>query len=221
MVSYGLLAELTVNGKYGSGDLVPLDDDHINVTVRVLGPHWVQATDVLLFSNGRLIRDEKTMPDARRDLPLGVKWKGQWRIAAPKHDIHLVAIATGPGIAAPYWKTAKPYQPTSPDCVPRVIGCSGAVWLDVDDDGRATPAYDYAQQVFASSRGDLAKMMDGLSDYDHAVSVQLAHLYHSSGKSWFAPAAQEALRHAPEEAQAGVRMYLEAWRANQLARSEK
>ena len=221
MVSYGLLAELTINGKYRPGDLVRVGDDHVNVAVRVLGPHWVQATRVSLFSNGRQIRDEKISPDARRDLPAGVKWNGRWTIATPKHDVHLVAIATGPGVAAPYWKTAKPYQPTSPDWVPRVIGCSGAVWLDVDGDGHRTAAHDYAQRLFASYRGDLTRMMDSLSDYDRAVSAQVAHLYHSSGKSWFAPAAQEALHSAPEEAQAGVRMYLEAWRANQIARSQK
>jgi hypothetical protein len=48
LVSYGLLTELTVDGKYRSSDLAPLADRKLAVAVRVLGPHWVKATKVLL-----------------------------------------------------------------------------------------------------------------------------------------------------------------------------
>jgi len=219
MVSYGLLAELTVNGKYQPGDLARVDDEHVQVAVRVLGPHWVKATRVRLFANGQQIRDEEIGAETPHDLPVGVKWNGQWTIAAPAHDVHLVAIATGPGIDGLYWKTAKPYQPTAPDWEPHIVGCSGAVWLDVDGDGRKTAAYDYAQRLFAASSGDLDKLIDSLSEYDRAVAAQVAHRYQSSGKSWFTPTAQAALNRATDEAQAGVRSYLEAWRANQIARS--
>ncbi len=106
------------------------------------------------------------------------------------------------------------------DWEPRIIGCSGAVWLDVDGDGRRTAAYDYAQRLFAESRGDLEKLIDQLSDYDRAVAAQVAYLYQASGKSWFTPSAQAALHRGTEETQAGVRMYLEAWRENQTSRSQ-
>src|SRR5439155_10838637 len=51
LVSCGLLAEITVNGKYGPGDLVPASGA-VKVKVRVLGPGWVQADKVELYANG-------------------------------------------------------------------------------------------------------------------------------------------------------------------------
>src|SRR5439155_7226081 len=57
MVSYGLLAELTVNDKYGPGELAPVPDDVVRVAVRVLGPHWAKADRVQLFANGKMIRE--------------------------------------------------------------------------------------------------------------------------------------------------------------------
>ncbi|MCA9116234.1 MAG: CehA/McbA family metallohydrolase, partial [Planctomycetaceae bacterium] len=58
LVSYGLLAEIEVTGKYGPGSLVPLaaDEDHVAVTLRVLGPEWVSASRIMLFENGRLVQ---------------------------------------------------------------------------------------------------------------------------------------------------------------------
>jgi len=42
LVSYGLLTELTVNGKYGSGELAALAGTEVDVQVRILGPHWTR-----------------------------------------------------------------------------------------------------------------------------------------------------------------------------------
>ena len=220
MVSYGLLAELTVNDKYKSGELARTGGDRVEVAVRVLGPHWVEATRVRLFANGRQIRAEDISPDRPPDLPPGIKWERHWEIPVPKHDVHLVAIATGPGIDGPYWKSAKPYQPTSPEWEPRVVGCSGAIWLDADGDGRKTSAQEYASRLRAKSGDNLEQLIASLSDYDRAVAAQAAHLYQLSGESWFTPAAQAALKKATKESQHGVQMYLEAWRANQIAQRE-
>jgi hypothetical protein len=109
-------------------------------------------------------------------LPPGVKWKGEWKIPRPAHDVHLVAIATGPGIEGLYWRTAKPYQPTSPDPRTIVFGCSGAVWVDADRDGQATPARSYAEKLVEQAGGDWEKLVDGLRTYDGAVAAQAAHL---------------------------------------------
>ncbi len=219
MVSYGLLAELTVGGKYGPGELAPLPDDEVQVAVRVLGPHWVRADRVQLFVNGKLIREEAIDGTAPRDLPAGVKWNGAWTLPKPKHDVHLVAIATGPGIDGLSWRTAKPYQPASPQWEPRVVGCSGAVWLDADGDGRKTAAYDYAQRLFAESRGDLAKLVGGLREYDAAVAAQSAHQFQSSGGSVLSETTRALLKIAAPATQEGFRVYLDAWRENQRVRA--
>ena len=217
LVSYGLLVEITVDEKYRSGDLAQVGPQKFVVDARVLGPHWVQANRVRLFANGQLIRDETISADSQRDLPVGVQWKRRWTLDAPRHDVHLVAVATGPGIDQPYWKTAKPYQSTSPDWAPQILACSGAIWLDVDGDGRKTSAYDYAARLWGSGENELPELLAAMEPYDQAVAAQVAHLYQSSGRSWLTPKSQRQLKQATHVVQAGVRGYVEAWRANQLA----
>ncbi len=231
MVSYGLLAELTVEGSpapgtststrtiYGSGELAPVVGEQVQVTVRVLGPHWVKASQVILFANGQPIREAEISPNATKGLPMGVKWRGQWSIPRPKHDVFLTAIAIGPGIEGLYWKTAKPYQPVTPDWTPHVIGCSGAVWIDVDGDGRRSAAYDYAQRAVAAAQGDFAALLASLADYDQATAAQAAHAWQTAGNSLLSEPVSNALRQAAPAVQAGFQMYLEAWRENQMARA--
>ncbi len=217
MVSYGLLAELTINGKYRSGEIAKDLEDQIAVKLRVLGPHWTKATSWKLYANGQILREGSIQPSDK--LPLGVKAIEEFNIPRPKHDVHLVAIASGPGVDGLYWKTAKPYQPTSPDWDAKVIGCSGAVWLDIDGDGKRASAYDYASKLFANSKGDLEKLAKLLSDYDEAVAAQAAHLYQSSGKSLLTSESQASLKGADTKTLAGFRAYIDAWRENQAARA--
>ena len=219
LVSYGLIAELTVNDKYRSGELATVPDDEVRVGLRVLAPHWIDATRVMLFANGELIRSAEIDKQALRDLPPGVKWQAEWLIPRPRHDLHLAAIAIGPGIDGPWWKTAKPYQPVSPDWEPHVVGCSGAVWLDIDGDGRPTAAFDYAQRAYAAAAGDLAKLVAGLAEYDAATSAQGAHLFRGAGGSLTSAESQAVLQAAAPGVQTGFRRYLEAWRANEIARA--
>jgi hypothetical protein len=221
LVSYGLIAELTVNDKYRSGEVASVPDDEVRVGLRVLAPHWVEASRVMLFANGELLRSEEIEAGALRDLPPGVKWQADWLIPRPRHDVHLVAIAIGPGIDGPWWKTAKPYQPVSPDWEPHVIGCSGAVWLDVDGDGRPTAAFDYAQRVYAATAGGLAKLVAGLAEYDAATSAQAAHLFRAAGGSLTSAESQAVLQVAAPGVQTGFRRYLEAWRENEIARAAR
>src|SRR5207253_7250815 len=133
----------TVNGRYGPGDLVPVTDA-VNVAVRVLGPSWVSADRVELYANGQKIREARIAEGASA----GVKWSGEWRLPRFRHDVHLVAIASGPGISDLYWPIAKPFQPASPVVKRRVIAATGAVWLDGDGDAKRTSAREYARRLF-------------------------------------------------------------------------
>ncbi len=218
MVSYGLLAELTVNEKYHSGETAALGDNELRVDVRVLGPHWVRASQVQLFSNGHMIRETAISSEPDSKLPIGVKWSSGWTIPKPRHDVHLVAIATGPGVDGLYWRTAKPYQPISPAWEPRVIGCSGAVWVDADKDGRRTSARDYAERLVAASDKDVTKLIESLSMYDEAVVSQAAHLLRASGLSLQSQPLLTALKTASPATQAGFGAYAEACRENEIAR---
>jgi hypothetical protein len=220
LVSYGLIAELIVNGKHRSGELVTMTGDSVQVDVRVLGPHWNHASEVRLYGDGSLIREQQLSGEPNGELPAGVQWKGQWTLPRPKHDMHLVAIAIGKGIDRPYWKTAKAYQPVSPDWEAHTIGCSGAVWLDGDGDGRRTAAWGYADRLCAASAGDPEKLLSSLAAYDEATAVQAAHLLRLGGEPLQAGRLAAALRSAAPHVQAGFRTYAEAWQANEVARSQ-
>lgn len=220
MVSYGLLAELTVDGRYGPGELAPATAETVSVRVRVLGPSWSKARRVLLFSNGQLIRESTIEASSEEGRPeSGVLSTIGWELPKPKHDVHLVAIAVGPGVDGLYWKTAKPYQPSSPEWTPQVIGASGAVWLDVDGDGRPTPAIDYARAVMASRPVDLPTLLVRLADYDEAVAIQAAQMWQNSGHEFSESETTEAIKGAVPVVQRGLRMWLEARRESKIAQS--
>ena len=218
MVSFGLLAEMTVNDQYGPGDLAPAAGE-VQVAVRVLGPAWTRATRVSLYANGQKIKEAAmTDPGAA-----GVKWSGTWTLPRPRHDVFLVAIAEGPAGRMPYWPVAKPYQPTSTQWQPLVIGSSGAAWLDGDQDGKRSSAHDYAGQLLKNSRGRLTrgrlnKLVKNLAAYDEAVAVQVAAELQQQGQDLASPGITKALQKATPATKAGFARFREAWQAAQTAR---
>ena len=244
IVSYGLFAELSVNGRHAPGETlsVAADAKTIDVNVRVLGPHWSQVDRVQLFANGVLVHEDDltvrerapaSHPSLARtsamspaiDGALGVKHQLSIKLPRPKQDVHLVAIATGPGIRESWWRIAKPYQPDSPEWEPTSLSCSGAVWLDVDGDGRFSTAADYARQVVTAANGELDRLLKLLAAYDSTVAAQAAHLYQTSlgdpiklVKSGLEfPESQSAIATATDETQTGIRRYLDAVRRNRIA----
>jgi hypothetical protein len=225
LVSYGLIAELTIAGRYQSGDTaphsdLPVSDRGLAVEIRVLGPHWTRAEHVHLYSNGTLVRSER-LPETRpAGRPAGVHWQGVWHVPPPQQDVHLVAIAVGPGISAPFWRTAKPYQPTTPAWSPRFLGCSGAVWLDVDGDGQRTPAVEYARRAFTAANGDLRKLLEALSAYDEATAAQAAHLYQLEARPFDTDAILDAVKNAAPAVRDGFQSYIQAWQQCQRAELE-
>ncbi|MCB1062765.1 MAG: CehA/McbA family metallohydrolase [Verrucomicrobiae bacterium] len=116
-VSFGLLTQL---------DLDPESD---SVTVRVLGPSWTRADRVRLFRNGEEVQSIK-IPETIGSKP-GEKFTQTFALAdlGAKSGDFLCAVATGPGITEPWWAIMPPYQPTSPDFAPFVMGISPALWL--------------------------------------------------------------------------------------------
>lgn len=210
MVSCGLLAEIIVNGKYGPGDLVPSSGE-VKVAVRVLGPDWAKADKIELFANGRKIREAKIAPDGRK---AGVKWQGEWRLPRFRHDVHLVAIASGPAVTELYWPISKPYQQTSPRVDRRNIGATGAVWIDADGDGQRTSAFTYAERLLRTHGAQ--KMVAALAGYDDAVAVQAASLLQARGIALD----MEAARKAGEHVERGFQAFAECWRDSEIARAK-
>lgn len=223
LVSYGLLADIWVDDKFQSGDLATGYSDSVRVRAEVRAPHWSHADQVQLFANGRLIEsvsiDVKPSKDPKaRDRQF--VWKHEWVLPRPSHDQHLVVIAIGPGIAGSFWKTAKPYQATSPDWTSRVIGCSGAVWLDGDGNQHKSAAREYAERLVELSGKDGLKLLKSLSKFDSAIASQAAHVYQAAGGSLKSAEFQAALQSAPEHVREGIQAYLEAVRETEVAKAE-
>jgi hypothetical protein len=202
-VSLGLLTHLTVDRKFRPGDLAPAGAGEIEVEVKVHGPGWTEADRVDLYANGARVR-EAAIPPAQGAVEKAVL---KWTLPRPAHDLHLVAIASGPGVTAPYWPIPSPYQPTDGVRAPRVIGSTGPVWIDADGDGQFTSARAYARRIVerAGSRPDA--LLPALAGYDEAVAAQAASLCRAAGEDIDAPAFAAVLKSAPEPVRKGFAAY--------------
>lgn len=208
MVSYGLLAELAVGSK-GPGELVPPGGD-LGIRIRVKGPAWTRVQRVTVYANGMKVREE----DVQAGAGAGVKWEATWRLPRPSHDVHLVAIATGPGVAAPFWPTAKPYQPTSIEFTPYVLGLSGAVFVDADGSGTFESAVEYARREVLAA-GGTRPLAARLGSYDEAVAVQAASLIRARDPATFEARLRSMIHEAPAHVAKGLLAYLDAWKQSQ------
>jgi hypothetical protein len=213
-VSYGLLTEIDVAGK-GPGELLDLKE-RLDVRVRVKGPDWTRARHVALYANGVKVREEEIETGTKA----GVKWERTWQLNKPAHDLHLVAIASGPGVDAPYWPTAKPYQPTSIAFTPYVLGLSGAVFVDADGSGRFESALEYARREVSAAR-DARPLVARLGMYDTAVATQAASLLRAQDPAGFEPTVRSMIETAKPHVAEGLRAYLEAWQESRAARGER
>jgi len=218
LVSLGLLCEIIVAGDHGPGDLVAATDE-LQVDLRVLGPSWSRATHVGLYANGVKIRETQILePDSSAP---GMKWQGTWRLPRLRHDVHLAAIATGPGVKEPFWPVPRPYQPTSPVWDSYVVGSTGAVWIDADGSGDFNSAFDYASRLVRESADDFDRLMTRLTEYDQAVAVQVARLVHVQKIKTRTELVQAAARTDRQSIKDGFRAYVDAWKECEIARGEK
>lgn len=216
LISYGLLADIEVDGRAGPGDVVTAREGKpLMVKVRVLGPEWTRATHVTLYADGAPVREAEIVPG---DGP-GEKFSATFRLDRPRHDVYLVAIATGPGVSAPYWPMARPYQPTSPDWRPYVLGSTGAVWVDADGDGRYSSPRQYASAVVAKAGDDPAAVARGLAGYDEAVAAQAAGILRQRLGDRFDAARRPAARDADPAVRRGFEAVLDEWAQARAART--
>lgn len=217
LVSYGLLCEMNINHKYQVGSTVAPASANLEVAVHVAGPAWTKCSRVMLFANGKEIRSHDVSGNDTQSRPPGSHAVVNWQLEVPKHDMHLVAVAIGPGIDDLHWKTAKPYQPLSSEWTAHTLGVSGAIWVDGDRDGRRWSAADYARRIVANAHGDVATCLAALAGYDEAVAIQTAHQLQLDGFEILSDTLRTALNGTPEHVRAGFERYQLQWRANQIA----
>jgi hypothetical protein len=115
-VSFGLLARLdkTSDGKYKA---------------TVLGPSWSSARELRIFRNGEEVKFIRIIEPASKKA--GEKFSVSFALPdiGAKPGDFLCAIATGPGVTGAWWQATVPYQPTTPDYKPYVMGISPVVWV--------------------------------------------------------------------------------------------
>lgn len=216
-VSCGLLADLHVNRQFTHGDLAPKSDTY-QAVVRVFGPSWISGTTVDLFANG-VILGSREISEGNGRLP-GLKATFEFDVAAPQHDIALVAVARGPGPRDLYWPLAKPYQPTSTSWVPTALAVSGAVWIDIDGDRMRTPAVTYAQQICESTDYETEKCIQQLTGYHESVAIHVAALLIDRDPEVLARITRVVSRLSDGPVRRGFNRYMEEFRESQRARIE-
>lgn len=204
-VSYGLLTEIDVHGR-GPGEVVQ-PANTLDVHIRVKSPSWSRADHLAVYVNGVPVREE---PIEDRGTG-GLEWDATWRLPTPSHDVHVVAIATGPGISGPFWPTAKPYQPTSIEFTPHVLGVSGAVFVDADRSGSFESAFEYARREVAAGI-DPRPLMARLGKYDAAVAAQAASLLRGRAPARFEDTLRAMIANAPVQVARGFAAYLQGWK---------
>jgi hypothetical protein len=179
LVSMGLLVQMTVEEKFGVGDLAIRLPERIRVQAKVLGPSWVRATNVTLFANGSVIREQAIAPNTPTDA--GIKTVVSWSIPRPAQDVHLIALANGPEVSAPFWAIPKPYQPTSPKWTGRVIAATNPIWLDADGDGHFTSARGHARKLVERYGTNPQALLPALGSFDEATAIQVASVCVAAG----------------------------------------
>jgi hypothetical protein len=177
LVSMGLLTKIKVAEQFEVGDLATNLPAKVTVEIEVLGPRWVKANRLTLYANGIPIL-EKNFTSAQDKI---LKADFRHVMDRPKHDLYLVAIATGPGVTKPYWEIPRPYQHKTNKYVPRVLGATNPVWLDCDGDGSFTFPNGYAKQLVEKTNGDFGKTLASLADVDEAVAAQAAGILADQG----------------------------------------
>ncbi len=206
VVSLGLLARLTVDEKFGPGDLATGVGEQIRVAVTVLGPSWVRCDRVELFANGVKVREQRMDEVASP----GEKARAAWTLPRPRNDVALVAIASGPGVTEPYWPISKPYQPTSKEWTPRVLSITNPVRVDADANGSWNSPRYYAQFAIEIFGTEPTALIRALSAYDEAVATQAAAICLAPGQKTWEPAFTRALESAPKPVRRGFEAVINA-----------
>jgi hypothetical protein len=215
LVSMGLLTNIKVKGgehDFQVGDLATGLSGTIPVEVTVRAPGWIQAEQVTLFANGIPIRQhEITQPRSSQAIADkgGIQARVSWTLPLTPHDVHLIALATGPGVTQPYWKIPRPYQGTALDWTPHVIGSTNPIWVDADHDRRFTHARGYAEQLWERIGPNPEELFSGLDGFDRAIAAQTAGFYHQAGMNLQSPQIQELLRQAPAPVKQGFAAFLQ------------
>jgi len=207
--SYGLLVELNPTTPPDPNQLVkPNNSTDPEFTLTVKGPSWTQADRAEIYVNGQLYKTFDIPPATSRNPNL--KFTTRFTLPKPSHDVFVTALAIGPGIEAPYWPAAKPYQPTTNHWRPYVIGFTAATYLDIDGNGKFDSAYAIAQQRIATHTRDLSKLLPALESDHPSIIHQVIRLLTTGDGALTVGDIQRGAATTSKKIQSAVETYLSA-----------
>lgn len=159
-VSLGIFTEVTVNGRYSTGETVSGIQASVNVDLRVAAASWIRPRQAMVFVNGRRIAEMRvpTRPGSPTDQRL------QFVLPKPEYDSHLVCVVLGDAVEAPYWPTKNQHT----------VGATNPVYLDVDGDGKYSSPRETARARLQSLSAE--KLMVALQGEDPVIGVQILAL---------------------------------------------
>ena len=117
-VSFGLFTELKVD-THSMGRKK-------TVTIQVHCPSWIRPGKVMLFANGKKIYSSSI---SHNEKSVNNIFSRKTTIPKYPQETILVAVAEGPDPLVPWWPVAKPYQHTSPEVNPIVLGITGPLMV--------------------------------------------------------------------------------------------
>jgi hypothetical protein len=129
------------------------------------------------------------------------------RFPKPKADAWYVLVAETPGMTNAYWSIARPYQPSSPEWNPAMIGATNPVYLDANGDGFYSAPRQIAlhlNEKFVSPHD----LIPALDNYDWAISAHVAEILTESGTDLTAAEFRTAITRAAPHVQQAFSDYL-------------
>lgn len=215
VVSFGLFTDIMVDSLYGPGDLVPSSGD-LQVSLKVWGPAWAKARRIILYANGQKIREMKINESKKA----GEKWSGKWILPKPYHDLYLVAVAEGPDPQVPFWPVARPFQHSTPKFNPVILGVTGAVRIDADNDGQYTSAYKYASALWHTVNNNVNEYIRKLAAYDRSVAIQAAAVLVESNVDVSGSEISKQVARASLQVRKGFQQFISEWKRTKAIREK-
>lgn len=164
--SFGIFADVEVNGRYHMGQTAPVKGSKVKVKLRVAAPSWVQPERALFYLNGVVVAERSLVPKHGKPFDENVTIS----IPTPRHDAHLVCVVFGGAAADPTWKAKDGYT----------FASTNPVFLDVDRDGKYRSPYETAKFLLTTVKGDLKTQWSTINQADDAVAVQMVDLIYKS-----------------------------------------
>ena len=190
----------------GPGDLHKGDSPFFEITATIDFPAWMNPDGravATVYENGSSIITFPFEIRKQRGKPLAFKA----RFPKPKADAWYVLVAEAPGVTNAHWSIARPYQPSSPDWKPTMIGATNPIYLDANGDGLYTSPRRFAQHLM-DTYASLHDLIPALRDYDRAIALHIAEIAHEARIDLTSPEFMPPLKRSAPHVQQAFNDYL-------------